>query len=65
MTDIPFTLDQLGVWEAIKLLREALNRTDRFPCMYPNRRSVFRYKTYEKQLNVPLFDRGGRESPAA
>jgi DNA-binding transcriptional LysR family regulator len=60
MTDIPFTLDQLRILKAIALEGSFKRAAD---SLYVSQPAVsLQVQNLEKQLNVPLFDRGGRRA---
>ncbi|MDJ0551570.1 MAG: LysR substrate-binding domain-containing protein, partial [Microcystis sp. M49637_WE12] len=60
MTDIPFTLDQLRILKAIAAEGSFKRAAD---TLYVSQPAVsLQVQNLEKQLNVPLFDRGGRKA---
>ena len=60
MTDIPFTLDQLRILKAIAAEGSFKRAAD---SLYVSQPAVsLQVQNLEKQLNVPLFDRGGRRA---
>ncbi|NJN75486.1 MAG: LysR family transcriptional regulator [Synechococcaceae cyanobacterium RL_1_2] len=60
MTDIPFTLDQLRILKAIASEGSFKRAAD---SLYVSQPAVsLQVQNLEKQLNVPLFDRGGRRA---
>lgn len=60
MTDIPFTLDQLRILKAIAVEGSFKRAAD---TLYVSQPAVsLQVQNLEKQLNVPLFDRGGRKA---
>ena len=60
MTDIPFTLDQLRILRAISHEGSFKRAAD---SLYVSQPAVsLQVQNLEKQLNVPLFDRGGRRA---
>ncbi|MBE9044873.1 LysR family transcriptional regulator [Pleurocapsales cyanobacterium LEGE 10410] len=60
MTDIPFTLDQLRILKAISTEGSFKRAAD---SLYVSQPAVsLQVQNLEKQLNVPLFDRGGRRA---
>jgi DNA-binding transcriptional LysR family regulator len=60
MSDIPFTLDQLRILKAIAAEGSFKRAAD---SLYVSQPAVsLQVQNLEKQLNVPLFDRGGRRA---
>ena len=60
MSDIPFTLDQLRILKAIAAEGSFKRAAD---TLYVSQPAVsLQVQNLEKQLNVPLFDRGGRKA---
>lgn len=60
MSDIPFTLDQLRILKAISTEGSFKRAAD---SLYVSQPAVsLQVQNLEKQLNVPLFDRGGRRA---
>ncbi len=60
MVDIPFTLDQLRILKAIASEGSFKRAAD---TLYVSQPAVsLQVQNLEKQLNVPLFDRGGRKA---
>lgn len=60
MSDIPFTLDQLRILKAIASEGSFKRAAD---TLYVSQPAVsLQVQNLEKQLNVPLFDRGGRKA---
>ncbi|WP_036480264.1 LysR family transcriptional regulator [Myxosarcina sp. GI1] len=60
MSDIPFTLDQLRILKAISSEGSFKRAAD---SLYVSQPAVsLQVQNLEKQLNVPLFDRGGRRA---
>ena len=60
MSDIPFTLDQLRILKAIATEGSFKRAAD---SLYVSQPAVsLQVQNLEKQLNVPLFDRGGRRA---
>ncbi|MFN5514277.1 MAG: LysR family transcriptional regulator [Cyanobacteriota bacterium] len=60
MSDIPFTLDQLRILRAIASEGSFKRAAD---TLYVSQPAVsLQVQNLEKQLNVPLFDRGGRKA---
>ncbi|MGK7874575.1 MAG: LysR family transcriptional regulator [Xenococcaceae cyanobacterium] len=60
MSDIPFTLDQLRILKAIAVEGSFKRAAD---SLYVSQPAVsLQVQNLEKQLNVPLFDRGGRRA---
>ena len=60
MSDIPFTLDQLRILKAIAAEGSFKRAPD---TLYVSQPAVsLQVQNLEKQLNVPLFDRGGRKA---
>ncbi len=60
MSDIPFTLDQLRILKAIATEGSFKRAAD---TLYVSQPAVsLQVQNLEKQLNVPLFDRGGRKA---
>ena len=60
MSDIPFTLDQLRILRAIATEGSFKRAAD---SLYVSQPAVsLQVQNLEKQLNVPLFDRGGRRA---
>lgn len=60
MSDIPFTLDQLRILKAIASEGSFKRAAD---SLYVSQPAVsLQVQNLEKQLNVPLFDRGGRRA---
>jgi DNA-binding transcriptional LysR family regulator len=60
MSDIPFTLDQLRILKAISAEGSFKRAAD---SLYVSQPAVsLQVQNLEKQLNVPLFDRGGRRA---
>ena len=60
MTDIPFTLDQLRILKAIATEGSFKRAAD---SLYVSQPAVsLQVQNLEKQLSVPLFDRGGRRA---
>jgi DNA-binding transcriptional LysR family regulator len=60
MSDIPFTLDQLRILKAIAAEGSFKRAAD---SLYISQPAVsLQVQNLEKQLNVPLFDRGGRRA---
>ncbi|ACK64564.1 transcriptional regulator, LysR family [Rippkaea orientalis PCC 8801] len=60
MADIPFTLDQLRILKAIAAEGSFKRAAD---TLYVSQPAVsLQVQNLEKQLNVPLFDRGGRKA---
>ena len=60
MADIPFTLDQLRILKAIAAEGSFKRAAD---SLYVSQPAVsLQVQNLEKQLNVPLFDRGGRRA---
>lgn len=60
MTDIPFTLDQLRILKAIAAEGSFKRAAD---TLYVSQPAVsLQVQNLEKQLSVPLFDRGGRKA---
>lgn len=60
MSDIPFTLDQLRILKAIAAEGSFKRAAD---SLYVSQPAVsLQVQNLEKQLNVPLFDRGGRKA---
>ncbi len=60
MSDIPFTLDQLRILKAIATEGSFKRAAD---ALYVSQPAVsLQVQNLEKQLNVPLFDRGGRKA---
>lgn len=60
MYDIPFTLDQLRILKAISSEGSFKRAAD---SLYVSQPAVsLQVQNLEKQLNVPLFDRGGRRA---
>ena len=60
MSDIPFTLDQLRILRAIAAEGSFKRAAD---SLYVSQPAVsLQVQNLEKQLNVPLFDRGGRRA---
>ena len=60
MSDIPFTLDQLRILKAIATEGSFKRAAD---TLYVSQPAVsLQIQNLEKQLNVPLFDRGGRKA---
>ena len=60
MSDIPFTLDQLRILKAIALEGSFKKAAD---TLYVSQPAVsLQVQNLEKQLNVHLFDRGGRKA---
>lgn len=60
MTEIPFTLDQLRILKAIAAEGSFKRAAD---SLYVSQPAVsLQVQNLEKQLNVPLFDRGGRKA---
>ncbi len=60
MSDIPFTLDQLRILKAIALEGSFKRAADSLFVSQPA--ISLQVQNLEKQLNVPLFDRGGRRA---
>ena len=61
MADIPFTLDQLRILKAIAAEGSFKRAAD---TLYVSQPAVsLQVQNLERQLNVPLFDRGGTQSP--
>jgi DNA-binding transcriptional LysR family regulator len=60
MSDIPFTLDQLRILKAIALEGSFKRAADSLFVSQPA--ISLQIQNLEKQLNVPLFDRGGRKA---
>ena len=60
MSDIPFTLDQLRILKAIAAEGSFKRAADK---LYISQPAVsLQVQNLEKQLNIPLFDRGGRKA---
>lgn len=60
MSDIPFTLDQLRILKAIAAEGSFKRAAD---SLYVSQPAIsLQVQNLEKQLNVPLFDRGGRRA---
>jgi DNA-binding transcriptional LysR family regulator len=60
MTEVPFTLDQLRILKAIAAEGSFKRAAD---TLYVSQPAVsLQVQNLEKQLNVPLFDRGGRKA---
>ena len=60
MSEIPFTLDQLRILKAIATEGSFKRAADK---LYVSQPAVsLQVQNLEKQLNVPLFDRGGRKA---
>ncbi|EDZ93144.1 MAG: LysR family transcriptional regulator [Limnospira sp. PMC 1291.21] len=60
MSDLPFTLDQLRILQAIASEGSFKRAADR---LYVSQPAVsLQVQNLERQLNVPLFDRGGRRA---
>ena len=60
MADIPFTLDQLRILKAIAAEGSFKRAAD---TLYVSQPAVsLQVQNLERQLNVPLFDRGGRKA---
>jgi DNA-binding transcriptional LysR family regulator len=60
MSDIPFTLDQLRILKAISTEGSFKRAAD---SLYVSQPAIsLQVQNLEKQLNVPLFDRGGRRA---
>lgn len=60
MSDIPFTLDQLRILKAIAAEGSFKRAAD---TLYISQPAVsLQVQNLEKQLNIPLFDRGGRKA---
>lgn len=60
MSDIPFTLDQLRILKAIAVEGSFKRAAD---SLYVSQPAVsLQVQNLERQLNVPLFDRGGRRA---
>ena len=60
MADLPFTLDQLRILKAIAVEGSFKRAAD---SLYVSQPAVsLQVQNLEKQLNVPLFDRGGRRA---
>ncbi len=60
MTDIPFTLDQLRILKAIAAEGSFKRAADSLFVSQPA--ISLQVQNLEKQLNVPIFDRGGRKA---
>jgi DNA-binding transcriptional LysR family regulator len=60
MSDIPFTLDQLRILKAIALEGSFKRAADSLFVSQPA--ISLQIQNLEKQINVPLFDRGGRKA---
>ncbi|MGF1494004.1 MAG: LysR family transcriptional regulator [Microcoleaceae cyanobacterium] len=60
MSDVPFTLDQLRILKAISAEGSFKRAAD---SLYVSQPAIsLQVQNLEKQLNVPLFDRGGRRA---
>ena len=60
MSDVPFTLDQLRILKAIAAEGSFKRAAD---SLYVSQPAVsLQVQNLERQLNVPLFDRGGRRA---
>lgn len=61
MSDVPFTLDQLRILKAIAAEGSFKRAAD---SLYVSQPAVsLQVQNLERQLDVPLFDRGGRQRP--